>query len=76
MQSYLLASLSGLSDFDESSYHLESWDARLFCRGLDRMIASASHCVRQIISVAKWPTVEAVGIQQPPMPVFLVWSDL
>ena len=76
MQSYLLASLSGLWDFDESFYHLESSDAHLLCQGLDRMIASASHCVRQIISTAKWPAAEEVGIQQPPMPKFRVWIDL
>ena len=76
MQSYLLASLSGLWDFDEFSYHLESWNAHLLCRELDRMIASAFHCIFQIISMEKWLATKEVGIQQPPMLEFCVWTDL
>ena len=76
MHSYLLASLLGLWDSDELSYHLESWDAHLHHRGLDRMTANAKHYVRQIISAAKWPAAKEVGIQQPPMQEFPVWTDL
>ena len=76
MQSYSLTSSSGLWDSDELSYHLESWDAHLHRRGLDRMIATASHCVCQIIYAAKWAAAKEVGIQQPPVLEFPVWTDL